>query len=90
MLCNVINTLLTEENLCATLDDLVGDGLDHPLFFVKECLELVRAGNIDLGINLSLLELDCSVEEHDFSLGDLLWHAGVDTFLVNDHSDDDL
>ena len=26
----VINTLLAEENLCATLDDLVSDGLNHP------------------------------------------------------------
>jgi len=90
VLCDVINTLLTEDDFCSTLDNFVNDGLNHPLFFIKECLELVRAGDIDLSVHFGFLELDSGVEEHDFSLGDFFRHARVNTFLVNDHAENDL
>ena len=75
---------------CSGGHDLVDDVPDHSLLFVQECLELVGAGDIDLGVDLGLLELHCGVEQQDLGVLDLLGHGGVHTLFVHQHALDDL
>lgn len=49
-----------------------------------------RGGDVDLGINFGLLELDCCIEQEDLCIDDLLGHRGVDAFLVNEYALNDL
>jgi len=89
VLGDVVDTLLAEETFRTALFDLLDNALDHAFLFVEECLELVGVGDVDLGVDFGLLELDCCVEEQDLGVGDLLWHRGVDAFLVDKDAFDD-
>jgi len=90
VLGEVVDTLLAEDDIGAGADDLVDHIPEHRLFLVQEGLELVGGGDLDLGVDLSLLDLDGRVQEGDLGVLDLLGHVGVEPFLVDDHAVDEL
>jgi len=90
MLGDIINPFLAEEDVCPGCDNLIHNILDHPLFFIKEGLELIRACDVDLGVDLGFLELDCGIQEENLCVLHLFRHCRVDPFLVDEYSLNDL
>ena len=64
--------------------------LQHALLLVEEGLHLGRVGDLDLGVDLGLLDLQGDVEQGDLGLLDPLGHGRVDRFLVDDDAVDEL
>jgi hypothetical protein len=90
VLDEVVHTLLAEHDIGAGLLDLVDHVLEHLLFLVQEALELVRAGDLDLGVDLCLLDLQRAVEQRDLRVLHHLRHVRVDAFLVDYDALDEL
>ena len=50
---------------------------------------MVGVGDLDLGVDLGLLDLDCRVHQGDVSIVERTWHSGVNSlFVENDPVDE--
>ncbi len=90
VLGQVVNALLAEDHVGAGVCDSLDHILEHDLFLVQESLELIRGGDLDLGIDLGLLYLYGCVQEGDLGVGNLLGHRGMEPLLIDHHAVDDL
>ena len=86
MLNEVVDSLLTEDDVCSGLDDLVDHCLEVLLLLVKEGLHCGGCLDADLCVDLGLLVLHLSGEECDLCVLDDLGHPGVDPLLVDDET----
>ena len=90
VLGEVVDSLLAEHDVGSGLLDLLDHALQHVLLFGDELVELVRVGDLDLGVDLGLLDLEGGVDQCDLRVLDALGHAGLDGLLVDDQTLDDV
>ena len=90
MLCEVVDSLLAEDDVGSDRLDLVDHPPQHVLLLHEEVVELVGVGDLDLCLDLGLLDLECCIDQCDLCVLDLLRHCRVDGFLVDDESLDEL
>ena len=90
MLCEVVDSLLAEDNVCSGLLDVLDHLPQHVLFLLEECVELGGVVDLDLCIDLGLLDLEGCVDQCDLCVLDDLGHCAVDGLLVDDESLDEL
>src|SRR5881397_1908369 len=89
VLGDVVDPLLTEDDVRAGRLDLLDHGPQGLLLFIEEHLELRRIADADLLVHLGLLDLEGAIDERDLRIADELRHPRVDAFLVEDDSIDE-
>ena len=89
MLSEFVNAFLTNEDVCACVLDGVHQVADVVLFLLEEQGELVRVGNLDLGVYFGLLDLNGRVHQGDLRIGNASRHAGMNALLVEKYTVDE-
>ena len=90
MLCNIVDSLLTQQYIRSSISDLVDHILEHVFLLVKERLHLIRVLNIDLRIKLGLFHFQRKIHQSNLCLFNTLRHARMDDFFVKDDPFDQL
>ena len=90
VLCEVVDSLLAEDDVGSGLLACVDHGLEGVLLFLDELGEHLGVGDLDLCVHLGLLDLEGSVDECDLGTLDYLGHGGGDGLLVDDETFDEL
>jgi hypothetical protein len=79
-------SLLGEYEIRLELDNLLAHGLDLLLLNLEDPVPVLRVGDLNVGLTLSLLVLERAIEEDDARVLDPAPHLGVRHVLVDHHS----
>ena len=90
MLGHVVDAFLGKNNVCARLDDFVNHVAEHVLFLFYERLHLLRAFDIDFGVEFGFLNLERCVQKQNFCLLHTFRHSGMRNVFVQHYALDEL
>jgi hypothetical protein len=89
VLGHVVDAVTDEDDVGADVNELV-DHLPKLLFLlIEELLKLVGIGDVDLGVDLGLADLECAVEQRNLGVLDAEGHVLVDALFVHDDALDE-
>ena len=86
MLCQIIDSFLTNYRVSPAFDNLVNKRPQELLLLVEELGKHVWVCDLNLRIDLCLLHFDGRINQCNLGIGDTPWHTAVNPLFVEDDS----